>query len=377
MWLWIFINFIKSLCAFFAIKTIYLYYKNYSSSKYLTFYYPYFFSFQLVMSINHVSIFRKINLKSVRDRKQSDVNLPMSGGYSNSILTSTGKKWAQQASIIHPWIHENRQGFITLSEKTPISFPKKQGSIEIYPFILKHISNISSSILGLHPHKFPYKQVLIQGSIIYLLNLIFSYNWKIKPSYNLQKHIEKNNQLFSRLKNKLGHDEAVGCFHVLKLGSTLPESTILCDILIHLGENPEIQNTLYQILIENKLEKFMRMVYNLIRKFTYFKYLKKITTSDQVLDNYTIPKNTICGFPIGKYNERQFKYNYTWGFGLRQCPGKMIGLDVISIILNKIIKKYQFTSRKSTFKQFYEKINIDNLGESYLFGKTMLVYHER
>ena len=129
-----------------------------------------------------------------------------------------------------------------------------------------------------------------------------------------------------RVVDCVGVDAAVGHVYAVMLGSTIPETTIACDLLHELAGDHRLQAKVrrWAADAEPAFEAFVR---DRCEEYTFFDYGKarRMPHTGEVcrIDHKTA--------------------RTPWGVGLRACPGARIGLHTVSAVCRHVLLDYELS----------------------------------
>ena len=343
-----------------------------------------FLGTEMELSISSARMLQQLPHKHIRDRVPRSV-LPFSNGAGDAILGSAGVLWDDQRPVLHPFIGKDMAKSWLPALSRELRFPRREGSVDLFDSVMAHISRISSESLGLREHRFPYEVLISEGlwkhGLEYLLpEQLLPSGWSEfwASRYDIASVIRDDTPLFRTLCERYGKAQAVGHLFVLKLGSTLPETGMVCDILLHLAANSEEQQRLFETVRpdgdEAAFESEMRV---LAKRFPYFKVVMRWTTEPIDLAGTTIPPGTACAFRLHEANNNgSSSKSFSWGCGIRACPGRALGFRTVCAVVSGILRRYQLSFAPSWSWRLLKSVHTDRIGESYLL-RPMLSYQAR
>ena len=127
-----------------------------------------------------------------------------------------------------------------------------------------------------------------------------------------------------RVVDCFGVDAAVGHVYAVMLGSTIPETTVACELLLGLAGDPGLQAEVRGWAAEGELA-FEAFVRDQCAEHTFFTYGK----------SRRMPHT-------GEVCRIDHKTARTpWGVGLRACPGARIGLHTVSAVCRHVLLDYE------------------------------------
>merc|ERR1719222_1028651 len=112
----------------------------------------------------------------------------------------------------------------------------------------------------------------------------------------------------------------MGHLWVIVNGSSIPESSIVCDIVAELADNMPEQEHVLNMLARGEDGCFKCWVRERLRKHVYFHRQSKVLSRDVTFDGVRLAAGQIVTVSLKWLNEAYGEV-YTTGFGPRRCPG--------------------------------------------------------
>jgi len=154
------------------------------------------------------------------------------------------------------------------------------------------------------------------------------------------------------LVEKFGLPETMGHLWAIVNGSSIPESSIVCDIITELADNIPEQENVLDMLGRGDAESFRRWIRERVRKNVYFHRQTKVLSQDVIFDGVHLAAGQHVTVSLKWLNEVYDDEVYTTGFGLRKCPGAKIGLESIEHWVAHIVRNYRIRAPSTKFFSF-------------------------
>ena len=249
----------------------------------------------------------------------------------HSILGSAGETWRRDMKVVHPWIVSYVGPRILERVRSKRPSPPADGTdVCLFDWLSAHISSISAEAIGV-----PAWDVRRTWSkIVFLLWLTLmtgdKWRWLGRLIFRRSQHDRclrarvKEAPEFQSLRNSFGVDVAVGHIYAVLLGSTLPETTIACDIMHELAGHHQLQEEVCRWAAhdERAFEAFIR---DRCEEYTFFAVGK--------------PRRMPLTGEICRIDHEIART--PWGIGLRACPGARIGLHTVSAVCRHVLEEYE------------------------------------
>ena len=248
-----------------------------------------------------------------------------------SILSSAGETWRRDMRVIHPWIvsYVGPRILERARAKRPPP-PADCAAVCLFDWLGAHIGGISAEAIGVPA--FGVRRTW--GKVVFFVALTSMtgdlWRWlgrlvfrRSRCDQNLRARVAKAPALRC-LVDSFGVDVAVGHVYAVLLGSTLPETTIACDLLHELAGDHRLQAEVrrWAADAEPAFEAFVR---DRCEEYTFFDYGK----------SRRMPRT-------GEVCRIDHKTARTpWGVGLRACPGARIGLHTVSAVCRHVLLDYE------------------------------------
>jgi hypothetical protein len=249
----------------------------------------------------------------------------------HSILGSAGETWRRDMRVVHPWIisYVGPRILERVRSKRPPP-PTDCTAVCLFDWLSAHIGGISAEAIGV-----PAWSVRRTWSkVIFLLALTFItadvWRWLGRLIFRTSRYDRclrarvKEAPEFESLRDGFGVDVAVGHIYAVLLGSTLPETTIACDLLHELAQDHQLQAEVCRWAADDEpaFEAFIR---DRCEEYTFFFHGKS-------------RRMPLTG-EVCRINHRAARM--PWGVGLRACPGARIGLHTVSAVCRHVLSEYE------------------------------------
>ena len=233
--------------------------------------------------------------------------------------------------VIHPWIVSHVGPRILERARAARPPPPADcADVCLFDWLGAHIGGISAEAIGVPA--WDVRRTSTKVAFFYTLTCLTADVWRwlgrlvfrrSRCDRKLRARVAKAPALRC-LTDSFGVDIAVGHVYAVMLGSTIPETTIACDLLHELAGDHRLQAKVrrWAADAEPAFEAFVR---DRCEEYTFFDYGKarRMPHTGEVcrIDHKTA--------------------RTPWGVGLRACPGARIGLHTVSAVCRHVLLDYE------------------------------------
>jgi len=144
----------------------------------------------------------------------------------------------------------------------------------------------------------------------------------------------------NRFVEAFGLSETMGHLWVIVNGSSLPESSIVCDIVAELAGNETEQERVLHMVQQGHDSELTAWIRERLQKFVYFDRQNKTLSRDVEFDGVHLAAGQVMKVNLKWLNDN-YDELYTMGFGQRRCPGAAIGAASIQHWIAHIVRNYR------------------------------------
>ena len=251
-----------------------------------------------------------------------------------SILGSAGERWRSDMRVIHPWIVSHVGPRILERARAARPPPPADcADVCLFDWLGAHIGGISAEAIGVPA--WDVRRTLTKVVFFYTLTSLTADVWRwlgrlvfrrSRDDRRVRARLEDAPPGLRRVVDCVGVDAAVGHVYAVMLGSTIPETTVACDLLLGLAGDPGLQAEVRRWAADGE-PAFEAFVRDQCAEHTFFTYGK----------SRQMPHT-------GEVCRIDHKTARTpWGVGLRACPGARIGLHTVSAVCRHVLLDYELS----------------------------------
>jgi len=268
-------------------------------------------------------------------------NLPaplfFGGGYDNNILMATGAEWRDQKALLHPFIVRRATAFEKFARSTTVRLPSHGHRVWLPRAIGEHAASVSAAALGTEC-RVDVVDIWYRGIVGVLLTWYIADWWRGLSRWLLRRTtLDRQLQAFVQttvdpevlsMRERYGDLNTVGNLWAVSLGSTLPETSVTCDILHELAGNAATQSTVRRWLQEGGKDdgRFAEWISGRCREYVFFKFSKPRFDDDGAAAAISLEA-----------------VRAPFGVGKRRCPGARIGERTVGLIVADVLIEHQLT----------------------------------
>ena len=257
------------------------------------------------------------------------------GAYESNILASTGAEWLRQRAMIHPLIVQRSARFAELARETPLRLPLGRG-VWLPRAIGEHAANISAAALGT---ACPVDVVSIwyRVAVLCILTSTIADCWRPLGRL-LLRHTALDQQLRAfvqrsadpevrEVRDACGLLGTLGHLWAISLGSTIPETSVVCDILEELAAHTSLQSSVRGWIREGGKDdpRFLEWIQGRCHRYVFFWTSKPRDDGGAA----AVVSLDSVGAPFG--------------LGQRRCPGARIGMRTVSLIVAAVLLDHELS----------------------------------
>eukprot|EP01052_Picozoa_sp_SAG31_P036293 SAG31_NODE_4507_length_3179_cov_1.379221_1_plen_443_part_00 len=269
------------------------------------------------------------------------------GGANHSLLDEAGPVYDQHRRLLHPWVVRVGKRIAAAAATTRLPQPEsnRSGHVRLADWIAPHVSSLSGQAMRVPP--LPFRKMAGHVWFWIALTTATADIWRpvarasfLCSSYDRELRQclrESNDPDLCKLRTELGSlSNLVGHIYAVALGSVIPETSIICDILGELAGDSLLQKEVYGWLHEcasreEGQSRFRAFIKERCGHYAFFPWGKPREIGDQL------------------YYIDHVKCQAPWGAGRRRCPGAASGLEVVALVCAEVVRNYELT-RKPTRK---------------------------
>ena len=251
-----------------------------------------------------------------------------------SVLGSAGERWRRDMRVIHPWI-VSYVGPRILERARAAGPPPPAACADVclFDWLGAHIGGISAEAIGVPA--WDVRRTLTKVVFFYTLTSLTADVWRwlgrivfrrSRDDRHVRARLEDAPPGLRRVVDCFGVDAAVGHVYAVMLGSTIPETTVACDLLLGLAGDPGRQAEVRAWAADGEpaFEAFVRDQCAEHAFFTYGKSRRMPHTGEVCRIDHKTARTP-------------------WGVGLRACPGARIGLHTVSAVCRHVLLDYELS----------------------------------
>lgn len=307
---------------------------------------------QCVLVVSSKRFFEAIR-KGLRDRVVP-ATIVMGGGHPQNILSSCGKRWQTQSKLIHKCIQKAGGRYNACLGTQLQSFRFDDGRVDLFNECARINRCAMADALGIPIFEYSARKMTsLFYAYGYLINMFVLPKWMAErvafylhellfgcETRRITKIISSNqHKVCSEYAEAFGISETMGHLWAIVNGSSIPEASIICDIVADLANNVTEQDRVVEMLTQNRIEEFEQWIHEKCRTHVFFPHQTKSLVCDMVVDGVHLAAGQLVKVHLKWLNEI-YPDMHTTGFGLRRCPGGRIGIHSVERCVAHIVRNY-------------------------------------